>query len=133
VVLGGEAVEMTSLPGTRRATTRSSVWVERAVAVLLGVDGTRGQEMSRTRRLIGCAQAEMAQLVETLRAGVASRAMGDDEHPDRLDVAIGDLRHSSRSATQRRSCRLDGVDRVGLVVGGLTITVTTLASRWWTS
>ena len=44
-------------------------------------------------QLIGGAEAEMAQLVETLDAGVAPGAVGDEQHPDRLDVAIGSLGH----------------------------------------
>ena len=44
-------------------------------------------------QLIGGAEAEMAELVETLDARVASGAVGDEQHPDRFHVAVGGLGH----------------------------------------
>ena len=43
-------------------------------------------------QLIGGAEAEMADLVEALDAGVTTGAGGDQQSPDRLDVAVGGLR-----------------------------------------
>ena len=79
-------------------------------------------------QLIGCAEAEMTELVETLDAHVTARAVPNEQHPDRLDVAIGGLRHSVRPTRQRRSGSLHSVDAVGLAVGatGLTIGATDL-------
>jgi hypothetical protein len=73
----------------------------------------------------------MAELVEAFGAGVAPGAVGDEQHPDRLHIAVGGLGHSVRPAAERRSCRLDGVDAVGLAVGsaGLTIRATYLDHR----
>ena len=73
----------------------------------------------------------MTELIEAGDAGVTSGAVGDEQHPDRFHVAVSGLRHARGPATQRRSCRLDGIDAVGLAVGaaGLTIRATDLDHR----
>ena len=67
-------------------------------------------------QLVGGGEAEMAELVETLDPCVASGAVGDQQHTDRFDVAIGGLRHRPGVTTECRPCSFDGVDGVGLAV-----------------
>ena len=97
-----------------------AVWAQRR-----GVAGeTGGGDASEAfPQVIGCAEAEMAELVEILGAAVASRAVGDEQHPDRLDVAVSGLRHAVRSAAERGSSGLDRVDRIGIAVGPSSLPV----------
>jgi hypothetical protein len=46
-------------------------------------------------QLIGGAEAEVAELVETPGAGLAPGPEGDEQHPDRLHVAIASLGNPS--------------------------------------
>ena len=73
----------------------------------------------------------MAELVETLDACVASGAVGDQQHADRFDVAVGGLGHRPGAATERRPSCLDRVDGVGLAVAapGLTARAVNLDHR----
>ena len=86
-------------------------------------EGDDGDTTEAFPQLIGGAEAEMAELVETLRARVTPGAISDHQHPDRLDVAVASLGHRRGAAAERCSSRLDGVDAVGLAVrpSGLTI------------
>ena len=86
-------------------------------------EGADGDATEPFPQLIGGAEAEMAELVEALDAGVASGAVGDEQHPDRFDVAIGGLGHAVGAAAQRRSSGLDGIDAVGLAVAATGLTV----------
>ena len=61
-------------------------------------------------QLVGCGEAEMADLVQVLDAHVAARAARDQQRPDRFDVAIGGLRDPRRTARQRRPRRFDRVE-----------------------
>jgi hypothetical protein len=56
----------------------------------------------------------MADLIERLDLRGARRALGHDERPDRLHVAVAALARSLGSARQRGAGRLDGVGRVRL-------------------
>ena len=56
-------------------------------------EGADGDATEPFPQLIGGAEAEMAELVEALDAGVAPGAEGDQQHPDRLHVAVGGLGH----------------------------------------
>jgi hypothetical protein len=67
-------------------------------------------------QLIGGAETEVAQLIETTGAGLTSRAKRHHQHPDRLHVAIGGLRHAVRASAQRGAGCFDGIDAVGLAV-----------------
>ncbi len=49
-------------------------------------------------QLIGCAEAEMAELVEALDPRVAPGTVSDQQHPDRFHVAIGSLGDARRPA-----------------------------------
>ena len=64
----------------------------------LSGEGVDGDTTEAFPQLIGCGEAEVADLVEALDAHVASRAVGDEQRPDRLDVAIGGLRHARSAA-----------------------------------
>ena len=82
-------------------------------------------------QVIGGAEAEMAELVETLRARVTPGAISHHQHPDRLDIAVSGLGHRRGAAAEGRSSCLDGVDAVGLAVSaaGLTIRAADLNHR----
>jgi hypothetical protein len=65
----------------------------------------------------------VADLVEALDAHLASRAVSDEQRPDRLHAAIGGLRHARRAARQRRSSGLHRIDGVGLAVAATGLPV----------
>ena len=100
--------------------------------VAVGVGAERGGGLSEKLdrgvtepfpQLIGCGEAEMAELVEQLDAHLTSRAVRHQQHPDRFHVAIRGLGHAVGPTAECRSSGLDRVDGVGLAVTtpGLTI------------
>ena len=56
----------------------------------------------------------MAHLDDGLDPRLSRRALGDDERADRLDGPVAGLRVALGLAGQRRACRLDRVEGVGL-------------------
>jgi hypothetical protein len=75
--------------------------VRDGIAVGVGAEGGGGLSENRDRgatepfpQLIGCGEAEMAELVEQLDAHVTPRAVRHQQHPDRFHVAVGGLGHA---------------------------------------
>ena len=77
-------------------------------------------------QVIGCGEAEVADLVQILDPDVATRATSDQQRPDRFHVTICGLRDSRRPARQRSPCRFDRVDRVGLADAAAHLAVGTI-------
>ena len=74
-----------------------AVWVRAQCRGGLGETGD-GDATEPFPQLIGGAEAEMAELVETLRPRVTPGAVRDHQHPDRLDVAVSGLGHRRGTA-----------------------------------
>ena len=93
-----------------------------AVAARL-VDGHVPQPFAQ---LVGRGEPEMADLIQVLDAHVAARAARHQQRADRFDVSIGGLRDPRRTTRQRRPCRFDRVELVGLAVPTTLLSVRTI-------
>jgi hypothetical protein len=73
--------------------------------------------------LVGSAHPEVAHLDQRLDPGLSGRALGDQEHSDRLDRSVLALGRSRGPTRQSCSSSLDGVERIGLalVATGLAV------------
>ena len=65
----------------------------------------------------------MPELADGLDPDRPSRALGDQQHAQRLDVTGGGLRSSAGPARQGSSSGFDGVELIGLAVAATSLTV----------
>ena len=79
-----------------------------------GDEGRHREPLQSATELLRGAVAEVAHLDECLDPGLAGRALGHDEDPDRLDGAVSRLGAARCPATERGPGRFDGVERIGL-------------------
>ena len=73
--------------------------------------------------LVRGAIPKVAHLGDGLHSGLSGRSFGHHQDPDGFDRTVLRLAGTGSSATDRRSCGLDGIERVGLALVSTSLAI----------